>query len=574
MQRYVSSASLRTLLGNSSFLSILLILTVLAGWSQAQLPALLGTLIDSAVSTTVSSVMILWYALAAILVQILLWLCSLLATHTSWAGTNALRSALVQHLVAQPVAFFRSHGIGELTERLEADINAVSGVFALSSAQFLRAGVVVVTVCGIVVASDGGTAAVLAVYIVAGVLIVAPTQHTNAALWEDERRADAAAFDTLEETLAAIPALQSVQAPQFAYEILVPRLTSRLETHRRASMQSQWGAIAAGIVNAAGWVLAAVIVIWRYRAGTASVGDAVALLVYVRLLNGPMTTFGTEYAALQQALAAFSRCDEIFASPTIRADRGVRLPAGALSVQLEGVTFAYPENDGFSLAGTTLSIPAGLHVAIIGRTGSGKTTLGRLIANLEQSDSGMIRIGGIPLVDVSEASLRQRVGVITQDIDVFPATLRENLVAYNASITDSAIDLQIAALGLERWYASFSGGLDTILGGGHRELTPGEAQLVAVVRVALRQPGLVILDEASAHVDPHTERLLQQATQLLTKERTTITIAHRYSTIEHADVVVVMSSGEIVEQGTPEELSSAPNSQYAQLRARELRGVL
>ncbi|MFM2308978.1 MAG: hypothetical protein RLY87_1099, partial [Chloroflexota bacterium] len=354
--------------------------------------------------------------------------------------------------------------------------------------------------------------------------------------------------------------------------MLTPKLHARLGTHRNASMHSQTGTVVSGIVTAVGWCLAVAIGMWRYRNGTGSIGEVVAYIGFVRLLAGPIDTYGTQYAALQRARAAFARCDELFVSSAERFDGTAILPSGPLDVSLDAVSFVYKHNDRFALTEVSLAIPAGSHIAIIGRTGSGKTTLGRLITRLEQPQAGAICIAGIPLTAVSEASLRQRVGVISQDIDVFPTTLRENLRAYDESIPDHTITEHITSLGLIDWYATFPAGLDTPLQNGERELTPGEAQLVALIRIAIRQPGLVILDEASAHIDPQTERLLHEASQRVGRDRTTITIAHRLSTVENADMVVVFADGKIVEHGVPVALAKQPLSHYARMRAGEFGG--
>ena len=275
-----------------------------------------------------------------------------------------------------------------------------------------------------------------------------------------------------------------------------------------------------------------------------------------------------------RAVGAFRRCDALLTLP-LHQQTGTRdIPDGPLAVHINNLTFRYPDAERDALQGVTLRIAAGQHIALMGRTGSGKTTLGRLLAQFEQPTAGEIAIAGIPLADICVASVRQRIGVIPQEIDILPTTLRNNISGGHTTWSDTDLISCIEDLGLHTWYASFADGLDTTLDDEGRILTPGEAQLLAFVRVSLRKPGLVILDEATAQVDPHTERLLRTAIERIAAQRTTITIAHRISTAAAADVVVVLADGSIIEIGEPALLRTNTDSHYAQLHATHAQGGL
>lgn len=527
------------------------------------LPARLGQLVDAALAQTATTSMLLWYAGMVIAVQLLRW--TLVVGQTWVRGTAAqdLRGALIQHLTVLPTAFYRSHGVGELTERLEADVDEAVALPSQIVPGLIMAVVLVMTVLVTLWQKNVIASVAMAAYVVLGSVIVQRTQRESAAAWDAERHADAAAFDSIEETLSGATDIRAVQAAAYHRDALIPRLATRMQTHRTAALQQQTGTVAAGLVVAAGWMLAAGLGLWSIGTMQGTVGDALALLGAVRVLIQPMETFGTEISAFQRARAAFRRCDALFAAAPYDQYGGTPLPAGPLAVSVQGVSFHYPSADALALQDITLQIAAGEHVALVGRTGSGKTTLGRLIAKLEQPTAGAIFINDLPIETLAESAFRDRVGVIHQDLDLIPGTLRTLLCGYREDIDDTELHAALAALGLQGWIERFPDGFDTRIGDGGRVLTPGEAQIVATVRVFVQQPGLVILDEATAHIDPATEHLLQTALARLTATRTTLTIAHRRSTVAAADRLVVLADGIIVEQGAPTDLAADPHSAFS-----------
>jgi ATP-binding cassette subfamily B protein len=202
-------------------------------------------------------------------------------------------------------------------------------------------------------------------------------------------------------------------------------------------------------------------------------------------------------------------------------------------------------------------------LGLVGRTGSGKSTLTRLIVRFYDPDQGAVRLGGVDLREVRLAELRHRVAFVTQEIQLFRATVRDNLTLFDRTIPDARIVEALERLGLGGWLRSLDGGLDTMLASGGGGVSAGEAQLLAFTRVFLRDPDVVILDEASSRLDPVTEARLERAIDILLAGRTAIVIAHRLATIERADEVLVMANGEIIEHGEREALAADPASQFA-----------
>jgi ATP-binding cassette subfamily B protein len=210
----------------------------------------------------------------------------------------------------------------------------------------------------------------------------------------------------------------------------------------------------------------------------------------------------------------------------------------------------------------------------LGRTGSGKTTLTRLLFRLYDVSDGRICIGGRDVRQVATAELRRQVGMVTQNVQLFHTTVRDNLTFFDRTIPDEAILAVIHELGLTRWYESLDKGLDTVLAAGGGGLSAGEAQLLALARIFLRDPGLVILDEASSRLDPATEQLIERAVGRLLQNRTAIIIAHRLNTVQRADEILILEGGRVLEHGARAALAADPESRFYQLLQTGLEEVL
>jgi ATP-binding cassette subfamily B protein len=248
-------------------------------------------------------------------------------------------------------------------------------------------------------------------------------------------------------------------------------------------------------------------------------------------------------------------------------------------VAFEGVDFAY-DADSPTLQGVTFRLQAGEVLGLIGRTGSGKTTVSRLLFRLYDPTAGTVRLGGVDLRRARLADVRRRVALVTQEVQLFQGSVRDNLTMFDPAIAEGRILEALRALELGPWLASLPEGLDTVLGpggrgpgrqggaaglGGALGLSAGEAQLLALARAFLRAPGLVILDEASSRLDPATERRIERAVDALLRGRTAIIIAHRLATVERADTVLVLEGGRVAEQGPRAALAADPESRYAGL---------
>lgn len=296
-----------------------------------------------------------------------------------------------------------------------------------------------------------------------------------------------------------------------------------------------------------------------------SLGDMIAMLFLISLLLGPLGELSEVFDNTQTAIAGWRKVLSVLDLPVDvhEPSPGAQLPAGALAVRVESVDFAY--RDGVEiLRDIDVDIPAGAHVAIVGATGSGKTTFAKLLCRLADPSTGKVSVGGIDLRSVSPRSRRTAVRMVPQDGFLFDTTIADNVRYGLDGAGDAQIRAAFRALGLEEWVDSLPQGIDTPAGERGESLSVGERQLVALVRAQVAQPGLLILDEATSAVDPETERAIADALERISQGRTTVTIAHRLSTAQAADSVLVFDRGRIVERGTHAELVAA-HGVYASL---------
>ncbi|GLV53697.1 hypothetical protein KDH_05490 [Dictyobacter sp. S3.2.2.5] len=210
-------------------------------------------------------------------------------------------------------------------------------------------------------------------------------------------------------------------------------------------------------------------------------------------------------------------------------------------------------------------LASGRILGIVGRTGSGKSTLSRLLFRLYDPQSGEIRVGNHPLPTLQLRSLRHHIGMVTQEVQIFHASVRDNLTLFNSTISDEQIKQALVEVEMSGWLATLPNGLDTIIGAAGEGLSAGEAQLLAFARVFLSNPGIIVLDEASSRLDPATEHRIEQAIHKLLAGRTALVIAHRLKTIQRVDDILLLENGRIREWGTRADLEKDPNSHFSRL---------
>jgi len=493
----------------------------------------------------------------------------------AWSATNALRIDLFAHVVRLGLGFHNQTKPGALIERIDGDISLLAEFF---SQFFIRILGSLLLTLGILIAlmiEDGRSGIVFGIFALCAVGLLYRVRRVAVEPQKRVRAAYSELAGFIEERLAGVEDIKANGAVGFVMDGLLAlhRQIGALWS-RAVFTQSifQW---VSGMIVAVGYSVAFLVSYGLYEGGTLTVGGVYLLVNYMNLLNRPLTDLSQQIERLQNISASLERVEALMGTPPGLAEahptESLAIPAGALAVTFESVGFAYPngatEEPASVLSGVSFTLAAGELLGIVGRTGSGKTTLARLLFRLYDVEAGSIRLNGVDIRRVPLSDVRGRMALVTQDVQLFEGTIRDNLTFYDLTVPDEAIRAALAGLELDDWLRELPAGLDTMIGAGGRGLSAGQGQLLAFGRAMLRQPDLVILDEASSRLDPATEARIERAVGRLLTGRTGIIIAHRLATLERVDKILMMEQGQVIETGARAALAADSASRYRHLLA-------
>jgi ABC-type multidrug transport system fused ATPase/permease subunit len=478
------------------------------------------------------------------------------------------------------VDFHSSHPAGDLVERIDGDSTTLANFCPEVVIQVFGSALLILGILVVLLSRDRVVGSALTAFAALALIVLVRNQGLGIRLFVAERevRTELSAF--LEERLGGIDDIRANAGTHHVIAKLDMLQQSLLKVASRAIRTATlFSAIISNGLFIFGYGFALALGIWLFSQGRATVGSVYLIVQYTVMLRGPLETIGSQAVQLQRARASLERLGELFAlQPTLSADGDQALPRSALSVEFRNVHFAYHPLDAV-LSDLDFDIEAGSTVALLGRTGSGKTTIARLLCRLCDASKGEIRLSGTDIKRVSLVELRRCVSMVTQDIRIFRATVRDNLTFFGSGLADEELRHALDVVGLSPWFARAEQGLDTFLHHGAAGMSAGEAQLFALARVFLSDSGLIVLDEVSSRLDPTAEQKVERAITHLQlrrngEPRTMVVIAHRLQTVRRLENIMLVDAGRIIEYGQQSSLALDSTSQYHRLLRSGLADIL
>ncbi len=528
-------------------------------------PLVLARIIDEAADgATIGSLTALAgiYLASSVANQITAVLVSHRATVVSWHTANDLRMELAAHVLDLDHEFHRSHSPGELIERIDGDVTKVSDFLGVVVVRVVAAAFLIVGIVAVVSTIEWWLGVGMAAYVAAIAFALVRRRDQAVAESAKELGASARLYGGIEERLTAAEDLRANGAGAYALSRFVADTGHYVGValERERAFLRMWRSLQSSIVI--GVVIALIVGAVGVGAAVLTIGQAFLLFQYVQRLQRPLEEISNELELVQKANGAMSRVNRLLGTPSAVVDVGVtEPPSGPLAVDFEGVSFHYGD-DQLIVSDLDLHLPAGTSVGVVGATGSGKTTLMRLLVRLVDATDGVVRLNGVPVTEIPQAHLRRRVAVIGQNVDLLAGTVAQNVSLFRNEVPEADIDHALTQVGLDHLVGR---SLLQQLGPGGLGLSAGEAQLLSLARVWLNDPDLIVLDEPTARIDPTTERRLEEAVSRLYEGRTVFIVAHRLSTLRQVDRIVVVDDGRVVEHGDRAALAADPDSRFAAL---------
>jgi ATP-binding cassette subfamily B protein len=505
------------------------------------------------------------YLVTAVFNQLITVAVSYLGNKVSWQATNQLRADLLKHCLRLDMRFHNLKTPGEMIERIDGDVTNMSNFFAMFIVQIVGSFILLIGILSFMFVYNWPIALVMTVFTCVSIAVMIYIRDLGVSTTRAERQANASLFGLIEERIAGIEDVQTNGSVPYVMKRFHLAMRTVFQNGRKAWMLRviPWNATVILFTIAVTVVL--LMSVHLYLTDRISLGTLFLFFQYTQMLNDPIEQLGNQIQEFQRAKSGMQRSRELLSLRSeIQEGTETTLPEGALGVQFEQVNFSY-NKDNPVLRDINFTLRPGERLGIVGRTGSGKSSISRLLLRLYNIDNGVIRVGDVDIRSLKLEALYRRVGMVTQDVQLFDGTLRDNLTLFNSRVPDQEILDTTERLGLRQWIDVLPEKLDTRLSAGGASLSAGEAQLFALTRVFLTKPSLVILDEPSSRLDAATEATLQMAVDQLMEHCTGVVIAHRLSTLQKVDKIMVLRSGCILEFGERESLAQDPSSHYAEL---------
>ncbi len=480
-----------------------------------------------------------------------------------------LRRSTYNHLIRLPMSFFQSHRVGELNSRISADITLLQDALTTTMAEFLRQIIIIVGGISLLVYTSFKLTLFMLVTFPVVMILVGIFGRYIRSLSKQAQNQIASSNTIVEETLQGIQSVKSFTNERYEmnrYQSITQEIASTGIKNGKLR-----GAFSSFIIL--GLFGSMVAVIWKgaalVAAGEMATGELFSFVIYSGFIGGTIGGMADVLSRVQKFIGATEELLEIYDESTELLDDEStvqKYPPLHGSIQLQNLSFHYPSREDMAvLKDITVSIMPNSVVALVGPSGAGKSTLASLLLRLYEPTSGKLLFDGVDSRDIPLTSLRGEVALVPQDIFLFGGTIRENIAYGKPSAKEEMIVDAAKKANAWEFISGFPDGLDTLVGERGTQLSGGQRQRIAIARAVLKNPRILILDEATSSLDSESERLVQEALENLMRGRTSIVIAHRFSTIRQADKILVLNQGEIVEEGTHDQLMALGNGLYRNL---------
>ena len=504
------------------------------------------------------------FTVIAVVQQVVNVLAAYASGRVGWTATNALRADLGEHCLSLDMSFHNDRTPGEMIERIDGDANELGGFFSSFVINLLGNVLLLAGILALLFREDWRAGLALTAFTAVMLTVLARMRHLAVAHSRAERDASTETFGFIEERLSGREEIWANKAKPYVDRRFRELMRTWFRADIRAGLMTAIMFDINGFMFRVGSAVSLAVGAYLFLNDLATIGTVYLIFHYTSLIGTPVQSMTRQLNTLQRATASLVRIFELFQNRRTVLDGDGPLAVAEPSLRLEEVSFGYGEGEPV-LKDVTFDLRPGRVLGVVGRTGSGKTTLARLLVRLYDPDEGRILLGGEDIRGCGVADLRDSIAMVAQDVRIFHGTIRDNLTLYDRSVDDEHLLDVFDRLGIMGWYRTQPDGLDTPLGSGGSGLSSGEAQLLALSRVFLKDPHVVVLDEPTSRLDRATEALIESALDELVAGRTVVLIAHHLATVQRCDDILVLDDGRVIEQGSRERLAADPRSRFHRL---------
>jgi ABC-type multidrug transport system fused ATPase/permease subunit len=549
-----------------------MIFLLISSLANLAFPKLLGDLVDAGTNNSIAENLnrIVFLLIAILVVQaVFSWFRVVIFTNVTEKTMADIRRFTYNHLIKLPLSFFDKHRVGELNSRISSDISMLHETFTTTLADFIRQMVIILGGVGLLIYTSPQLTIFMLAILPVVILSIWFFGRFIRKLSREAQKKTAESNTVVEETLQGIRSVKSYTNEFFEIERYHSKIKEVVSAGKRAGVYRAFFR-STMIVGLFGTLVA---VIWRgallLQNGEMETGELFSFVIYSGYIGGTIGGVAAVIARMQRFIGATEDLFEIFESDEEKLSKEVLNESDIEftgKIAFEKFSFAYPARpDTFVLNNINLEILPGQIVALVGKSGAGKSTFATLLLHLYEPSSGDVYFDNHSIKNINLTLLRNQIALVPQDIFLFGGTIRENIAYGRPEASEKQIIEAARQANALEFIERFKEGLDTIVGERGTQLSGGQRQRVAIARAILKDPKILILDEATSSLDSESEQLVQEALVELMKNRTSIVIAHRLSTIRNADNIIVLENGEIIESGKHEELMKKSSGAYRNL---------